>query len=263
MTLELDLPDSPPSTERLYQLGSIVFSLKNCDAQFKDNLDLLLPHYGGPDAVQKYHIDTGCTKNVLDLVHHVAKLHHKSIWIQASCLSSATGKKVLLAGKMGSGKSLTALALREIKGFKVLSENLVFVDCEKKKLVSFSAPFAVDEKAILILEPLVNQLPEPRLIVEWRKDRVWIPVDSSGIETYEDADFALAVWLSDVDDLKQLTLGECTLTEFVRSIMTVSNALRMPGSTDLLYESLASAKIVTISGGSLRDRANAIYDLAG
>jgi len=260
--MSLQTGESSPATKQIYHLGDAVFTLKNCDATFLQTVEKILPHFtGDPSSHPEIEeINTGCTKEILDLIRHVASLHQKQkyVWIEASCLLTPTGKKVLIAGKSQSGKSTTALALSLGKRWSILAENLCLINYESRRVLKHLAPAALDEKALEVLQTQ-GVSPERTYSLEWRKNRVWAPVlDVIGERTY-DPNFDLAIWLERDDQADSpFSVNPISSGEFARKALTVSNLLKIKGASDSFFESIAQAKCLAVTGGELNQRLDTI-----
>ncbi len=261
MSVDLQTSTSVSETGRVYQLGEIVFSLKNCDPTYEKALEKLLPHFAGSELpTDRHEVNTGCSKDVPVLIRHTATVHHQRncAWIEGSCLISPNGKKVLIAGPARSGKSTTAAALSRGRGWQTLAENFCIIDCKTNKLLKFLAPASLDDQSIEILKR-IGVVIEPTFALEWRTNRVWSPVaDLIGDTTYE-SKFDHVFWLERDEQPESIpSVSEVGLGEFARKVMPFSNLLKLKGSYDSFIESLASAHCLKMSDGDLEQRVERI-----
>lgn len=237
----------------VYQLGRHVFSIKNCNAEFEQTLSTLLPHYKGSAISEEelHEISMGCSKDVRELVNHVLKRHRGCVWIDAACLVTPDGCRVLIAGHSGAGKSTIAMALAMEAGWKVISEDLLLIDCQTNKLITFASPFSLKKGTMEVLTECVGRGPEPVLQGEWS------PIHDMAAQSEHDAHFHLAISLEAFDKMT-LQITELSEIELLLKILPMSNSLRIRGSSDKLGEYLQSSACIQMRGGDLRSRINAI-----
>ncbi len=263
--MSIEVQDSNPvcETTGFYQLGRVVFTLKNCDPKYEEALARLLPHFEGAQVpADRHEVNTGCSKDVPVLIRHTGTVHHQKqcVWIEASCVISPNGKRVLIAGPGKSGKSTTTVALSLAHGWKVLAEHYCVVDYNNSRLLKFLAPASLDDKSIEVLKR-IDAVPEVTLELEWRKNRVWSPtIDAIGDATIEPT-WDMAIWLErDQTSNAELTATSLTAGEFARKVMPISNLLKLQGSYESLLKSLAQTQCVTLSNGELEARLKFIID---
>src|ERR1700722_506057 len=134
------------SKTSVFHLGRVVFSVANCQSDFQKTLDILLPHHANPESLKEediYEVNTGCTQDIRGLLTHILKRHLGCIWIDAAALIAPNGKKVLIVGQSGAGKSTTTMALALRYGWKVLGEDLVLLDQKTDQIINFASPFSL------------------------------------------------------------------------------------------------------------------------
>ena len=112
-----------------------MFSVENCGEEFIGELSKVLPLASKEEAATEDLIEVkmGCIQEVRDLVDHIFKKHYKCMWVDAACLVSPTGRKVLLCGRSGAGKSTTAAALVMGYGWSLLAEDVVLIDSRNRR----------------------------------------------------------------------------------------------------------------------------------
>lgn len=265
MTSGLQPSDASCKITPIYQLGQIIFSLKNCDARYKEDLAKLLPHYKGEalPVSEVQEIDTGCSKEVLDLIRQVASRHHKQncVWIEACCLISPSGQKILLTGKSKSGKSTTAMFLALKKNWQILAENFCIIDYAANRLVKFISPASFDDRSIELLIENGAQ-PKETLSLEFRKNRVWAQLEDVIGTADQQPRFDIAIWLERPEELNaELVVSELTPGEMARKVFAISNLLKIKGSSDSFMKSLTTTRCLSLTGGELLERAEAIASL--
>jgi hypothetical protein len=180
------------------------------------------------------------------------------VWIEGICLIAASGQKILLVGKTQSGKSTTAMALALRDKWKILSENFCIIDYAQNKLLKFLTPASLDSRALELLKTL-GVVPAGTIPLEWRKDRVWAPLDDTISESQFEPMFDFAFFLERTEEDQQAFSQEkISASEFGRKALALSNLLKIQGSYDSFTQSLSNASCHRLSGGELTERLDAI-----
>jgi hypothetical protein len=243
-----------------YALGKVCFSVHNCDAEFEQDLDILLPHAIDQNLNEEdvLEIRTGCEKDVRGLVNHILKRYHSGcLWIDAACLISPAGKRVLIAGRSSTGKSTTTMALALGYGWKVLAEDLVLIDLKTDKVLKFASPFSLKTGTKELLEKTVGRSPQPVLRSEWA------PLNElAATENDCPANFDLALYFTQIfQGPELLTVSDMAPTEYLRKVLDCSNILRIPDSATKFVEYISNGQCLMLDGGSLEAKINAIREV--
>ena len=243
------------SDKNLYRLGQTIFALNNCDPLYERDLDRLLPRSPAADSCVEAPqiVETGCSKNISDLLAHIAKMSRERLWLQASCLVNETGRKILIAGQSGSGKSTLALGLALRNSWRFVSEGYLTLDLHSNLLAPFLAPISLDDRSIAELRALDLTLPGSFFSPEWRKSRMWSPICEWSELTEHEANFDVAIILGKSDQ-PDLRVSQISPEEFVCKSLSISNALRLQGSSERLLSALTSATCLSLLGGGLLER---------
>ncbi|MFN8555511.1 MAG: hypothetical protein U0103_28940, partial [Candidatus Obscuribacterales bacterium] len=155
-------------TRPVYKLGRVIFSIKNCDQKFENELQRLLPLHIPTIEDDVQLISTGCVTDVRAVFNHILKKHLKCVWFNASCLLSSSGRKVLIAGPAHSGKSSLAMGLALGYKWKVVSEDLVLIDFDTNEILNFPLPFLVRPYTMQLIEDAIGtKVPVPDLKEGW------------------------------------------------------------------------------------------------
>jgi hypothetical protein len=243
-------------TRPVYKLGRTNFAIRNCDPEFEQKLDGLLSgckvtEASDDDDDDVDEINTGCTKNVRELINHVLRKNSRCVWIGAACLVSPGAKQVLIAGESGSGKTTLCVSLARAHGWKVLSEDVVLIDPETLKILSVGMPFAIKHGTYKMLSEGMGITPE--LV-----DGQWYPLGPAAHIDDIDAAIDCAILLDRWAPLFQSS--PITHVEFIRKIMPFSNVIRRPVSIEVVTQILQSAQCLAIRGGSIQDRLKLILE---
>jgi hypothetical protein len=258
--------DSKNATSRLYKLGRNVFCAVNCDVAFIDQLDVLLPHYAGPELGegQTLKVKTGCSKNIEDILRLTLtrQRHLNCAWINGALLVSPKGQSVLIVGK-GAGKTTISLALALGYGWKVASENYVVVDYQNNELVPYNAPMSFQSDALELLRSLNGLVPNP--IVEsmvMRSSLKWSPLAELATDCERELTFDLAVMLDRTEasaESSKIAVTQMSPSEYFRKLLPQSNLLKVE-TPERVVEALGTGNCLRITGGDIKERVHAIFE---
>ncbi len=237
----------------VYTLGRISFTVESADAAFERELARLLPRPRvTPDTIHE--VPTG--SDVRELISDILGRHSDCLWIDAACLRSPHGKKVLISGHSGAGKSTTAMALALGHGWKVLAEDVTLIDPQTNTVIVFAAPFSLKAGTIELLQESIRMTPEPVVFGEW------VSMNGMSAEDECSTDFDLSFHFGKVGNGGAIEQITCTPAEYTRLLLCCSNLVHDSGRPDRFVEYVGSGACYQITGGCLRERLNLILDLA-
>jgi hypothetical protein len=233
-----------------YKLGRTAFSVECCDAEFLRVLDkLFVREQSDLPADEVIEVRAGCNQDIYALMRHIRRLHSDCIWIDAACLVSAEGFKVLIAGGSSAGKSTTSLALALGHGWKVLAEDVTLFDLSSNQILSFPTPFSLKGKTRALLKKTIGRQPEESLL------REWVPMGDMAAIDHHDCRLNLTIFLNNVAssdlDFESVRISPY---EFIRLIVSRSSVLRIKGASDRMLEYFDHGPCWTINGGTLAER---------
>ncbi len=237
----------------IYTLGRISFIVKSADAAFERELARLLPRPRvTPDTIHE--VQTG--SDLRELISDVLGRHTGCLWIDAACLLSPHGKKVLISGHSGAGKSTTALALALRYGWKVLAEDVTLIDPQTNTVIVFASPFSLKAGTLEQLRESISMSPDPVVFGEW------VSMNGMSAEDECSADFDLSFYFGEAGNPGAVEQFACTPAEYTRLLLSCSNLVHDSGRPDRFVEYVGSGKCYKIVGGSLPERLNLILELA-
>jgi hypothetical protein len=246
-----------------YQLGDIAFSVVNCERDYEERLNKVLPSTSTSQSTETVELKTGCSRNVRDIIRMAVGLHPDIIWILGSCLVSPIGARLLLAGPPSSGKSTLAMMLVRQHGWQLLSEAFVLIDPALNRIVPFAAPFSFKDDSVRFLQERLSTVP-PLLEIEWSPKRreFWSPIDQINVNQNHKANFESVVFLDQMPDTKtELSIVSMTHSEALRKALFVSNLLKKPRAVDSFMDYISDSRCMLVSGGDMGSRLQAIEDL--
>lgn len=245
-------------TKSIYQLGQVSFSIHECDLAFEAQLDAILPKMPSEKCknAASEEIRLGWATDVRALINRILKKHDKCIWLEAACLISPSGKKVLLSGKSGSGKSTTAFALALKYNFTVLANDITLLDPATDEIIRFASPFSLGAETLELVRGTTDIEAGPIILGEW----VACPAANEEFNPRAQFDIAMDLALNSTDRSAQCQ--SISPFEYTRSLLRCSNLLRQ-SAVEKFQGYLTEATCRSVMGGSLCERLKLILELCG
>jgi hypothetical protein len=239
----------------VYRLGRVDFCLKGATLAFTNQMDILLPQ---SSAKTWESIDISGRNDLRTLQNILLKRHDDCMWLDAGCLIAPGGKKVLIIGRSGTGKSTTTMALALAYRWKVIAEDILLIDLSKNELITFGAPFSLKKGTLNLLLDCIGTAPEPILEEEWSP--LGTMADFSGEVPHFDFGFIF----SPRNEANQaLEVRSISHTQYLKEALPFSNILRMKDAADKFLEYIRLAETFKLEGGTLRERLDLILECCG
>jgi len=261
----------------LYVLGSKTYNLKSENPQLLQMLDKLLPKFdkksskdGEPEIID---LDGPLTIRGLDetlwakdnpalalssILDRVLLDHSGYLWIDASALVMPNGQLALISGPSHSGKTTLSFSLALAHGWKILAEDIVLIDIESRRIAPFARPLSLRPDTKGKIKTATGHQIEDLHFNGWTFNQSLCCLEP------KPAKFALAITLSvtDANSNSALEMTELTPAEYVRRLLTHSNAVRLEKGVDILTDS-AQGTCYLLAGGVLPDRLETVLRLSG
>jgi len=175
------------------------------------------------------------------------------LWLEAAALVAPGGASVMLCGGSETGKSTLTAALCEY-GWKMISEDVVFIQHDGI-IPQIVRPISLREGTA---ERIAQQTGKS---VQLFDDRWYL-----NLNAVPDPDFKLQLPLSavvaigsvDPDYPGAICIQPTPPEQLVREFLPYSNALHIDGGVEFFLQSLQRSICVSISGGSIAERIDAI-----
>jgi len=235
----------------------MVFSVSNCDEDYAQKIGQLLPHcndtVGDDDHV--YDARMGCINDVRELFNHILKKHKGCLWIDAACVVSPQGHKILISGDSHAGKSTISMALAFAYDWKVMAEDIALLDGDKLEIINYASPFSMKEGTLSLLRDTFKVDPQPIVLDEW------VPMGARNFGHDLTGPFDFVIQLKPFSFSEALDCQPISSSEYLRSVLNTSNVLRLKNGTENFMEFLREGTVFRISGGSTRERIEKIQAL--
>ncbi|MBX9879526.1 MAG: hypothetical protein K2Y22_13780 [Candidatus Obscuribacterales bacterium] len=183
--------------------------------------------------------------------------HAGYLWIDASALLTPQGALVLLSGPSHSGKTTLTLSMALAHNWKILAEDIVLIDLKTGLLVPFARPLSLRSDTAGKIKTATGLDVGSFVLEGWLTNSQWYslkPVPAN-------FDLAIDLAVTDKDAATSLKINTVENGEFLRSLITHSNALRYDNGVQVLSSAFAKATLNLLSGGSPRDRINHLLKL--
>lgn len=257
MTIKADA-ESAVESKQVFKLGYFLFTLKHCKAEFSAELSNVLPHASAEEAMypEVYELNMSCTEDPRGLFNDVLRRHYKCLWVDAACLISPSGKKVLVCGPTGAGKSTLAAALALGFNWTVVSEDVTLTDPESNQVLNFAAPFFLNENSVELIKQTIGVVPQEMFL------KHWAPLHGCSNKQAHHAPFDVAIYIDNIGSGEKLETTNLPVSEILPKLLPISNLARKQG-VDKFLSYLPESKCFVFRGGQLHERLRSVVELCG
>jgi hypothetical protein len=187
---------------------------------------------------------------VRQIVVTVIAQHSKNLYVEGAAILNRANELVLLVGTTRAGKSTLSAALTLGLGWKILTEDLVILDLSNKYILPLNFPISLRPGAKELIEAAIGL----RVQTKGESD-VWMPIEASCVKT--EARFDKVVLL-EAPNGKEIACFDLAPEQAVRLILPASNAIYSDQRIDDLMEMIKGARCLRLTGGSVKERVDAI-----
>lgn len=259
---------------RTLVLGRLQFVVRSTDARFLADLEKMLsvqslPEPALADSTQVIDLDalSGLTgaggadmseedrwRAVSAIVDYATANQPAGLWLDATTMIDLDGRPVLIAGASFAGKTTLTAALALACGWRVVCEDITFVDIQAAVIFPFARPLSLRAGSAALIEGATGLVPEPIVWGGW-----WGPAEIYSPRPVPLA-FSRACFLSGLatDSGASLAVTAVSPEELFRLIVRRSNLLRFPAAIDPFVRALPAGHLSVIAGGSVSERLTAI-----
>jgi hypothetical protein len=174
--------------------------------------------------------------------------YQQKLFFDGCCLLTSLNQLVFLVGHSFSGKSTLSVALALGLGWKIVSEDLVFIDQDQDRIIPFICPLSMRPTAPDLIEAAVGVRPAPIRFGRWL---VRYDIFS---ECQTSPKFLLSACLQQTGTGQPLSAEPCSPDDFARRLITHGNWLTKPDAPDYVWKCMRESSSWILSGGSVKDR---------
>lgn len=260
------------TSDHIYILGSHLYHLQSQDNRLLSLLNKLLPQYDANEQnllirkqPETINLDGPLTIRGLDqnifaeeepsaaliyLLDRALADHAGYLWLDASALLTPAGKLVLISGPSHSGKTTLTLAMALAHNWKILAEDIVLIDSQTGLLAPFARPLSLRPDTAAKIKAATGLDPGTFPIDGWLTAKDWYCLKPMPARF----NIAIDLAVTDKDSTASLRMVDVESGEFVRSLITHSNALRYDDGINKLANTLDGAHLCLLSGGTPAQR---------
>lgn len=184
--------------------------------------------------------------------------HASCAWIDAASLLPPEGDLVLLAGPSEAGKTTLSLAMHLAHGWRALAEDITLIELTSRQIIPFARPSSLRPGCAEMIHRATGHRPEPLLLGEWFFAKQMF------VHERLPAKFAAAVRLEPATEnaCEPISLRAVPAADYLRSLLPLSNSLRLTSAVNLLHDAIADARCFVLRGGTLEERMDLLLDIA-
>ncbi len=142
------------------------------------------------------------------------------------------------------------------KEWKVLSEDLTFIDLKANKVLRFATPFSMKSGTLALLQESIGKAPSEILLDEW------VPIEGMQAEKECDSYFDLALYFGNARENHDFEISRLNPRTFVRCLIPCSNLIYIDEAQEKMLDYLSSAQCYEVKGGTLKERMSFIIEKA-
>lgn len=175
--------------------------------------------------------------------------HHEHLYFDACCMTTSEGRTVFLAGQSFSGKSTVSAAAMFALNWKVVSEDVVFLDRHRDRVIGLVCPISLRPTAALLIKESTGQQVEPIRHGRWL----------TCYERFEQvaklpARFDLSICFEGRAGAGDFRAEKISSTTFLHKLIGYGNWLTVPGGPEFVYRCFQESNFWCISGGTVAER---------
>jgi hypothetical protein len=243
----------------VFESGSCRFTISGRDEALLEQLSGMFAGAGesvGEPVIDieidpKYSIDQ-IGNAIRQIVVSVIAQHAQHLYVEGAAILNRANELILLVGTTRAGKSTLSAALALGLGWRILTEDLVIFDLSNKYILPLNFPISLRPGAKELIEAAIGS----RVDTKGKSD-VWMPIESKESRIKREGRFDKVILL-EAPNGKGIACFDLIPEQALRLILPASNAIYSDHGIDDLMEMIKGARCVRLTGGSVKERVDAI-----
>lgn len=192
------------------------------------------------------------------LITEAYQYHDGHLYIDGCVFFTGDSELILIAGASHVGKTTLTVAAAQRLGWKICSEDLVLIDSHLSRIVPIVHPLSLRIGALELIEEATGIQPPGLYLNRWLNCRDMFHTAAMKPE------FSRAILIaSNEPDSGAFCVTAADSHEFVRALLSLSNALYMDSGLEMLSSCVGNGQCYVVNGGSVRQRLDLLAKLAG
>lgn len=248
----------PKHTSRdVFQLGLFHFRLASTEAY---RLELLETTFKSAQSTVNQTIDIDDCFNLIPPVHPIEaaiarafRFHDSLLYVEGCVFTTSQNKRILLMGLSHAGKTTLTAALAVFLSWKIVTEDMVFIDSQLNSIISFVRP--------LSLRPGARQLiSDAGVILPPLQDDRWLINHDLFFDRSVTCQFDYSVLLTR-DQANIVDFSAVSKMKLLKMMLPMSNALHKAEGLELLNLCVEQSQCFILRNGTVKERLDFLYEL--
>ncbi len=250
------------SADQLFELGLFRFKLSSSDPEELHLLQQAFqPILQAPSVSYDQIINTDDCRGLIPPVHPIEaviarafRFHDGSLYVEGCVFVTPQNKRILLMGLSQAGKTTLTTAAAIVLKWKIVTEDIVFVDSRTHEVIPFVRPLSLRPGASQLILEAGATLPP-------LKENRWLIDHELFSNQPVTAKFDYCVLL-ERDETNLTDFSNVPNTKLLRMILPMSNALHIDDGPNLLNQCLGQSQCFIMRNGNVKDRLNFLSQIA-
>lgn len=252
--------------EPVFQLGKFYFRLSSQDKELLGLVSKMfepacensfLPELVDLDQLKRLHGSLPADACLDMFIDHIIDLSHSRhpnmIYLDAAVLINSNNAACLIAGRSYSGKTTSTLSLCLSQGWKLLSEDISYLEFPGGRFCPVIAPLSIREPTWELIERDFAVKPMPLVANRWLSPH-GLFCDKRSVRLKDIRSLFILSETSPNEPQTKLSGESISANIALRKLLPLSNLLREPAFIPIFAKELGNCPCFFLSGGSLKER---------